>query len=492
VRRPGYKAVGFFASKKKVRPITVRTGPKRVKLPKARTLPKVVVKVETKPQPKIETTITEPLGQKQAHEIIKETQQALINFEKALPKSEMQGPKAVDKTKLAKVKSEKIQTEPGLISPHTFDHMIRAQGSESLETSEEKAQREMRERLERNPGPYDNPIQKANSLAEKRAEVEREAAALGVNPDKLIMDQVQSKLSGKDAEIKPGDIPSLDAVAAYKEKQEEKIARLEARAARTAAEAKETHDRAYRMADVIPFGQPILVGHYSENRDRNYRDKIHRTYDKSFELSNKAKKLQKRAADAADPYAINSDDPEAILKLKQKLEGLIVRREKIKSQTLEEFKRANPQHYYDDHGFDAEHVRRIFLEGDTRNINSLRKRIDELRATRAVPSQEKVINGVRMHVDQSDNRVKLFFPGIPDFKVRSRLKQNGFHWSPYNKAWMRKINNAAIVSAESVLNSITPHQNGQYSTGSSQQKKSSGPQDEDRAGGWSGNGDVAY
>jgi hypothetical protein len=44
--------------------------------------------------------------------------------------------------------------------------------------------------------------------------------------------------------------------------------------ARVAGQA--LYDDAHRMADAIPFGQPILDGHHSEGRDRRYRDRIHR------------------------------------------------------------------------------------------------------------------------------------------------------------------------------------------------------------------------
>ena len=33
-------------------------------------------------------------------------------------------------------------------------------------------------------------------------------------------------------------------------------------------------DAAGKRAEGIPFGQPILVGHHSERRDRNYRARI--------------------------------------------------------------------------------------------------------------------------------------------------------------------------------------------------------------------------
>ena len=35
-----------------------------------------------------------------------------------------------------------------------------------------------------------------------------------------------------------------------------------------------TYDRAKSMASVIPFGQPILIGHHSENRDRRFRKTV--------------------------------------------------------------------------------------------------------------------------------------------------------------------------------------------------------------------------
>ena len=37
------------------------------------------------------------------------------------------------------------------------------------------------------------------------------------------------------------------------------------------------------MASVIPFGQPILVGHHSERRDRSYRDRIRSTEDRAVD-----------------------------------------------------------------------------------------------------------------------------------------------------------------------------------------------------------------
>jgi hypothetical protein len=65
------------------------------------------------------------------------------------------------------------------------------------------------------------------------------------------------------------------------EKVDRKLERADARVERyedKAEKANETGEalitQARKMADVIPFGQPILVGHYGEKGDRNYRKRI--------------------------------------------------------------------------------------------------------------------------------------------------------------------------------------------------------------------------
>lgn len=73
---------------------------------------------------------------------------------------------------------------------------------------------------------------------------------------------------------------------------------LTRKAARLDAQSQAAHDRATTMASAIPFGQPILIGHHSEQRDRRYRQRITDTYDKSFRLASEAQGAQ-HAADTA-------------------------------------------------------------------------------------------------------------------------------------------------------------------------------------------------
>lgn len=74
--------------------------------------------------------------------------------------------------------------------------------------------------------------------------------------------------------------------------------RSEFKAEKTVAESERLYEKAKEMSSVIPMGQPILVGHHSEKRDRNYREKIHNTYGKSFELQDKAAYYKEKAETA--------------------------------------------------------------------------------------------------------------------------------------------------------------------------------------------------
>lgn len=102
----------------------------------------------------------------------------------------------------------------------------------------------------------------------------------------------------------------------FEEKRAARIQRLIDRANKKEAESNFRFEKAHNMASVIPFGQPILVGHHSERADRNYRNKIHNNMDKGVELHQEADELKRRAAAAESNSAIFSDDPEAITKLK--------------------------------------------------------------------------------------------------------------------------------------------------------------------------------
>src|ERR1700690_2275231 len=108
----------------------------------------------------------------------------------------------------------------------------------------------------------------------------------------------------------------------YDAKRQARYDRLIAAAERAAVQGESLRNQAHAMAEVIPFGQPILVGHYSEGRDRRYRSRIENKFRKGFELYERAQELKERAASAEHNDAIYSDDPSAVDQLTAKIAKL--------------------------------------------------------------------------------------------------------------------------------------------------------------------------
>lgn len=121
-------------------------------------------------------------------------------------------------------------------------------------------------------------------------------------------------------------------MATTRERREARAARLREWADKRAAKADAAHRQADTMADAIPLGQPILVGHYSEGRDRRYRDRIGRTYERAVEHGRKADDMRRRAdnIEAAADRAIYSDDDDAVEKLRERVADLEAQRDRIK------------------------------------------------------------------------------------------------------------------------------------------------------------------
>jgi len=101
----------------------------------------------------------------------------------------------------------------------------------------------------------------------------------------------------------------------YEAKRKARYLRLIAAAERAESESQAAYTASDKMSSVIPFGQPILVGHYSEAADRRYRERIHAKMRKGWDLHEKAKDLRARPQTSLNNCAIFSDDPQASEKL---------------------------------------------------------------------------------------------------------------------------------------------------------------------------------
>lgn len=95
--------------------------------------------------------------------------------------------------------------------------------------------------------------------------------------------------------------------AARIERADDRETALAAKAERIGAEAAAKLDQVAKLRDLIPMGQPMLRDHYSYNRDRNFRDKLHRMEGKGHELAAEAKSAASRAAAVTDHDARLTD-----------------------------------------------------------------------------------------------------------------------------------------------------------------------------------------
>jgi|TARA_R100000501_G_C2622926_1_gene116101 hypothetical protein len=219
----------------------------------------------------------------------------------------------------------------------------------------------------------------------------------------------------------------------YEQKQLLKLERYQ----NLAQKAKKESEAAYEMSNSyvagIPFGQPILVGHHSERAHRNALKRSWNAMDKRIELRNKAKYFQRRAEGIINKNSISSDDPEAIIKLKEKIQKLEEKREKIQQLKKE--------------GKEFPHYTLPYIG---QNIRRLKQRIQYLERIRKIEEKEEEINEVKIKICQEDNRVKLYFPGIPSEEIRTKLKRNGFRWSRYNGCWQAYLNEWKIQTAKEI------------------------------------------
>jgi len=82
------------------------------------------------------------------------------------------------------------------------------------------------------------------------------------------------------------------------------------------------------------------------------------------------------------------------------------------------------------------------------NLRRMRARLALLERDKAAPeTTHDGNNGVRLEDCPSDNRVRLFFPGKPDSAIRTRLKANGFRWTPSLGCWQAYRNSRSLEQA---------------------------------------------
>lgn len=87
------------------------------------------------------------------------------------------------------------------------------------------------------------------------------------------------------------------------------------------------------------------------------------------------------------------------------------------------------------------------LSNHSANLRRMRERLESIEHAQATPASDAIGNGIRLEDCPSENRVKLTFPGKPSEEVRSKLKKNGFRWTPSQGVWQAYRNNWSLELA---------------------------------------------
>lgn len=183
-----------------------------------------------------------------------------------------------------------------------------------------------------------------------------------------------------------------------------------------------SNSTANRILSMTP-GQPIIIGHHSEKMARKLHEKAWQDIGKSIEEDKKSKYYKDRAESVENSKVIYNDDPNAIEKLKDKLEYLEKQKELIK---------ADENHT----GWQLQNI--------GARIRETKRRIARLEKLEEIEFKDIEFAGGKAIHNKEINRIQLLFDNIPDEEIRKTLFSRGFHWSRREKAWQREFNENTI------------------------------------------------
>lgn len=249
----------------------------------------------------------------------------------------------------------------------------------------------------------------------------------------------------------------------YQDRQDAKRDRLETRAHKAQAASNQFYQASKARADMIPFGQPILVGHHSEGRARRDAERIYRDMGKSVAAQEKADHYQSRA-NRVGTAGIASDDADAVQKLKDKLAQLERLQATMKAANKVIRKNLSDAQKIDilvtTHGLSQAQAKAILtpdfcgrtgfasyqLSNNNATIRSTKARLKQLEKlhNEAPLSGDGEIDGIEWTLSEEDGRIKFSFDTIPPEETRQFLYGHGFRFSRHREAWVRKLTPNAV------------------------------------------------
>lgn len=245
----------------------------------------------------------------------------------------------------------------------------------------------------------------------------------------------------------------------YEERQERRRQRLIERAAKKEAEANAAFARSRQSTEGIPLGQPILVGHHSEQRHRRDLDRSQRAAERGVAASREAQELRGQAASVGSG-GISSDDPDALQKLKVQLaeaeagharmvatNRLVRKRDRDGLLSLGFGERQSERMLADTEPPFAAYQ----LTNSSANIRRIKARIAELPQRAEQEHAFTPIQGAGWRIYGEGNRICIAFAERVSKERYTQLRSHGFVWSRTRGAFVRKFSDQALSWAKQLV-----------------------------------------
>lgn len=255
----------------------------------------------------------------------------------------------------------------------------------------------------------------------------------------------------------------------FQESRNNRASRYARQAAKNQSKAESAFDNANAIGKNIPMGQPILIGHHSEKKHRKDLARIDNSMRAGIDAEKKSEYYKDRLDAMLSNTSISSDDPEALTKLKAKLQKLTEIQQFMKAANKCVRSGSKEKFLNLDFGTEALWIEifesdpsdrgfpRYRLTNNNSNMGRIKQRLEQLEKFAGKKTNERLIKGVRVLENVEGNRIQLFFPGIPPEDVRKILKKTySFKWSPREGAWQRFLNNGGIYAANNFLEQYQP------------------------------------
>ena len=229
----------------------------------------------------------------------------------------------------------------------------------------------------------------------------------------------------------------------YEAKVQRRYDRYIAAAEKAETEGTAARARSDAISNMIPMGQPILVGHHSEKRHRKDIERIHNGMRRGYDLHQKAEEYRSRAASIEANDAIYSDNPDAVeliggkLKEMKDLQALYKKinatHKKFKkdpaslddSDLSDKFKEMI-RNYVPDYSWNPHPIAGYTLTNLSANIRRMEKREVIVEKKQAMQDEDIQIGDIKIEGRPGENRIRIYFPGRVPLEMYQQLKRHGF------------------------------------------------------------------